>query len=69
MIQGISPLPIKLAIILDEPFINFDNKRFEESMNLLKELSQDHQILIFSSQARERAYLDKNNWNYNYIEL
>ncbi len=69
MIEGISPLPIKLAIILDEPFINFDNNRFEESMNLLKEISKEHQVIIFTSQIREKAYLDKNNWNYNYIEL
>jgi uncharacterized protein YhaN len=69
MIQAFSPLPIKLTIILDEPFINFDNNRFMESMNLLKEISKRHQIIIFSSQTREKKYLDDYNCDYNYIEL
>lgn len=69
MIQLLSPPLINLTIILDEPFINFDNNRFEESMNLLKDISKRHQIIFFSSQTREKKYLDSLNCNYNYIEL
>lgn len=69
MIQVISSFPIKLPIILDEPFINFDDNRFEESMYLLKDLSKRHQIIIFTNQTREKRYLDQYKYNYHYIEL
>ncbi|SJZ38591.1 ATP-binding protein [Garciella nitratireducens] len=68
-IQGLSPKPIYLPIILDEPFLSFDNKRFEESMNLLISLSKKHQVIIFTSQKREKDYLDRNKIQYHYIEL
>lgn len=69
LIQALSPRPIHLPIILDEPFVQFDDQRFEESMNLLQEISKTHQIIIFTSQGREREYLDQKNIVYHYIEL
>ncbi len=69
LIQVLSPQTIYFPIILDEPFIHFDNKRFEESMDLLMDLSAMHQVIIFTSQEREKKYLDQNHYQYHYIEL
>ncbi|MCR1897958.1 AAA family ATPase [Irregularibacter muris] len=69
LVQLLSPKPICLPMILDEPFIYFDDERFEESMKLLKDLSKQHQIIILTSQYREKQYVDQNNYQYEYIEL
>lgn len=42
-----------LPLILDDPFVNFDQPRFERVMELLKKLSQDFQILIFSTRKED----------------
>lgn len=38
----------KLPLLLDESFVFFDEDRFENSMKLLKDLSKEYQIIIFS---------------------
>ena len=38
----------KLPLFLDESFVFFDEDRFENSMKLLKDLSKEYQIIIFS---------------------
>ena len=45
-------------IILDDALIRFDQKRMERALELLRELSQKRQILLFSCQEREKEY-----WN------
>ncbi|MBQ7098793.1 MAG: AAA family ATPase [Oscillospiraceae bacterium] len=45
-------------IVLDDALIRFDQKRMERAMDLLKELSEKRQILLFSCQEREKEY-----WN------
>ena len=45
-------------IILDDALIRFDQKRLERALELLKELSEKRQILLFSCQEREKEY-----WN------
>ena len=45
-------------IVLDDALIRFDQKRMERALELLKELSENRQILLFSCQEREREY-----WN------
>ena len=45
-------------IILDDALIRFDQKRMERALELLKELSEKRQILLFSCQEREKEY-----WN------
>ena len=45
-------------IILDDALIRFDQKRMERALELLKELSEKRQILLFSCQEREMEY-----WN------
>ena len=45
-------------IILDDALIRFDQKRMERALELLKELSEKRQILLFSCQERVKEY-----WN------
>ena len=45
-------------IVLDDALIRFDQKRMERALELLKELSEKRQILLFSCQEREKEY-----WN------
>ena len=45
-------------IILDDALIRFDQTRMERALDLLKELSEKRQILLFSCQEREKEY-----WN------
>ena len=45
-------------IILDDALIRFDQKRMARALELLKELSEKRQILLFSCQEREKEY-----WN------
>lgn len=39
----------KLFLILDDPFVNYDSKRLENAMNILKEEQKDYQILLFTN--------------------
>lgn len=39
---------LNLPLIIDDAFVNFDDKRYEETMALLKELSQDIQIIYLT---------------------
>ena len=45
-------------IILDDALIRFDQTRMERAMDLLLELGDKHQILLFSCQDREQNYMD-----------
>ncbi|MCR5145003.1 MAG: hypothetical protein K6B67_06835 [Lachnospiraceae bacterium] len=38
----------KPMIILDDPFTNFDKEKIERALNLLKEISQERQIIYFT---------------------
>ncbi len=38
----------KPPIFLDDPFVTFDEKRLKRAMELLKEISKNHQIFIFT---------------------
>ena len=46
-------------IILDDALNRFDQKRMERALDLLKDLSENRQILLFSCQEREKDYLQK----------
>ena len=63
-----------LPIILDETFAYFDNQRLENALNYLIKLTQEnsdkkHQIIIFTCTDREKEILEKENCNYNLIEM
>ena len=46
---------IRLPILLDDPFVNFDAKRLEATLQALEKLSGSRQVVIF---AHDRAYCD-----------
>jgi len=46
-------------LILDDALVRFDQGRLEKALDLLMDLSQKRQILLFSCQERERAYLSR----------
>ena len=48
-------------IILDDALIRFDQERMERALELLKELGEDRQILLFSCQEREKEYWERRN--------
>jgi len=50
-------------LIFDDPFGNYDDKRLDNVMRVLKNLSADHQILLLTSQD----HYDK--WANNTISL
>lgn len=39
---------LNLPLIIDDAFVNFDDKRYEETMRLLEEISQDIQIIYLT---------------------
>ena len=57
----------KLPIILDESFVYFDDNRLGLILNYLYGL--DNQIIILSSNKREKNLLDFGNYEYNFIQL
>ena len=46
-------------LILDDALVRFDQGRMEKAMELLKELSENHQILLFSCQDREKVWMER----------
>ena len=46
-------------IVLDDALIRFDQTRMERALELLKELSEKRQILLFSCQEREKEYMSR----------
>ena len=46
-------------LILDDALVRFDQGRMERTMELLKELSENRQILVFSCQDREKLWLEQ----------
>ncbi len=59
----------KMPIILDESFAFYDKERLENILKYFAEHFKDNQILIFTCINREKELLDKNNIEYNLIEL
>ena len=46
-------------LILDDALVRFDQLRMERAMEVLKELSENRQILLFSCQDRERTWMER----------
>ena len=46
-------------LILDDALVRFDQTRMERAMDLLTELGEKRQILLFSCQDREKEYLER----------
>jgi DNA repair exonuclease SbcCD ATPase subunit len=46
------------VMILDDPFAGYDQKRMENAMKVLKEISENHQILLLTSQDHYDKWAD-----------
>ena len=68
--EMVLPAERAVPIILDDALVNFDDERMAAALDYLLGLSSKHQILLFTCQKREGAYL---SWAYpekfNYIKL
>jgi len=54
VLPGEDPAPL----VLDDALVNFDDERLALALDLLQELAQHRQILLFTCQSRERLYLN-----------
>ena len=59
----------KMPIILDEPFAYFDEERIEKTLKYLAENLKENQKIIFTCTNREKEILEKENIEFNLIEL
>ena len=50
-------LPASAPIVLDDALVRFDDERCRAALELLLEESKSRQILLFTCQHRESAYL------------
>ncbi|SFX45842.1 Uncharacterized protein YhaN [Thermoactinomyces sp. DSM 45891] len=48
----------RLPLILDDCFVHFDQDRLSETMQLLHQFSQEHQVILCTCQTRERELLN-----------
>jgi len=46
------------VMIFDDPFAGYDQKRMENAMKVLKEFSENHQILLLTSQDHYDQWAD-----------
>ena len=57
VLPGENPAPL----VLDDALVNFDEQRLALALDLLQDLAQTRQILLFTCQNRERLYLEHNS--------
>ena len=53
VLPGDDPAPL----VLDDALVNFDDERLNLALDLLRDLAQQRQILLFTCQSRERLWL------------
>lgn len=58
-----------LPLILDDAFIQYDDSRLLNMLSLLKEISKERQIILFSCQRREQEMLETLGARFNLITL
>ena len=59
----------KVPIILDEAFSYYDNERLENILKYLYTKFSDRQLIILSCTKREKEILEKQNIEFNFVEL
>ena len=59
----------KVPIILDEPFVYFDQIRLENILKYINENLKENQIIILTCAKREIEILNKMNINYKLVNL
>ena len=58
-----------LPLILDDCFIQYDNRRLKNILEVLSKISEEKQILLFTCHHREKEILDSLGLKYNLINL
>ncbi len=58
-----------LPLILDDPFIQYDDERLKNILKLLKNIGQQRQIILFTCQKREINFLKDMDIDLNLITL
>lgn len=56
-------------LILDDSFVQMDDKRLERMLVILNKISTQRQVLLFTCQKRECEIMDKNSYKYNKIQI
>ncbi len=56
-------------LILDDSFIQYDDKRIENILKFLGKLSERNQIILFTCHSREREMLNRMSLKYNFINI
>lgn len=56
-------------IILDDAFQYLDDDRLENTINYIASISNDYQIIIFTSNSRIKNILDRNSSEYNLVDF
>lgn len=46
-------------LVLDDAFVRFDNARLEAALDILRQMAQDKQVILFTCQNREKQYCEK----------
>lgn len=59
----------QLPIFLDDSFTHYDDKRLEQALRVLDQLSDKHQIFLFSCQSREEKMMDQLKMKYHIVPL
>ena len=59
----------KVPIILDEAFAYFDNERLTNLLKYMLNEYSDRQIIIFTCTKREKETLERENIQFNFVEL
>jgi uncharacterized protein YhaN len=46
---------VRLPLLLDDPFVNFDEHRLKATLQMLEKISDSHQVVLFT---HDRSYCD-----------
>lgn len=68
-LSKINEIEPALPVILDDPFVNFDNTHIDKVLKILIELSRTNQIFLLTCHSQMIANLKKQNVNVQYFKL
>lgn len=55
---------VKFPLILDDSFVQYDDRRLEAVLNYLADYAQEHQVLLFTCHQREARLLQGKDFTY-----
>jgi uncharacterized protein YhaN len=47
-------------LVLDDALVRFDDKRLSSALEILKEISRQKQVILFTCHSREKTVYEKN---------